>query len=144
MENVSKYGDVQHTPMSPPPRQSARSFGFSIGAVCGLMAAFSFWRGHDMRAWGWTAVSIALLAPAFLYPSLLRVPSAVWWRFARALGWVNARVLLSAFFFLVLTPLGLAMRLGGWDPMQRRRGRSTGWFPYPERVRSAKHYDRMY
>ena len=121
-----------------------RSFGLSVGAVCGLVAVFCLWRGKGMKAEGWGVVSLALVVPALFRPSLLHIPSAVWWRFARALGWVNARVLLSAFFFLVLTPLGLAMRLGGWDPMQRRRGRSTGWFPYPERVRSPKHYDRMY
>jgi hypothetical protein len=90
-------------------------------------------------------VSLALLVPALTKPSLLRIPSALWWRLAHGLGWFNTRLVLSAFFFLVFTPVGLAMRLCGRDPLRRRWGlRRPGWFPYPERVRDPKHYDRMY
>lgn len=122
-----------------------RSFGLSVGAVCGLFAAYGLWRGHARPAAVWAAVSLTLLVPALTKPSLLRIPSALWWRLAHALGWFNARLLLSAFFFLVLTSVGLAMRLCGWDPLRRRWGlKQSGWLPYSERVRDPNHYDRMY
>lgn len=129
----------------PPDHRDQRSFGLSVGGVCALLAGVFLWKGSAVSAALWAILAVALLVPAMTKPNLLRLPSAWWWRFARALGWVNARVLLSAFFFLVLTPVGLAMRLGGWDPLQRRRiARSSGWLPYPERIRNPKHYDRMY
>lgn len=37
---------------------------------------------------------------------------------ARALGWVNTRVLLRLVFYLVLAPLGIAMRLAGRDALR--------------------------
>lgn len=124
-------------------RDRERSFGLSVGAVCGLLAGVSAWRGHTLPAAGLGFVAVGLIVPALLRPLLLRRPSTVWWRFAEALAWVNGRVLLSLLFFGLLTPLGCVMRLGGWDPMHRRR-RTSGWEPSPEHLRDPKHYERLY
>jgi len=64
-------------------------------------------------------------------------------RLAHVLGWVNSRVLLTALFFLVLTPMGLVLRLAGRDPLRLRRREGSGWSPYPPRFRDPKHYERM-
>jgi hypothetical protein len=61
-----------------------------------------------------------------------------------ALGYVNARVILSIAFFLVLTPIGLIWRLIGRDPLVRKRSSWTGWTAYPERYRDRSHFTRMY
>ena len=88
---------------------------------------------------------MALVVPAVTKPALLRVPSAWWWRLAGLLGWINARVLLSALFFAMVTPIGVVMRLTGHDPLRRRgAARSTNWLPYAERLRDPRHYERMY
>jgi hypothetical protein len=79
-----------------------------------------------------------------LRPSLLKWPSAGWWLFAKALGYVNARILLTVLFGLVLTPLGLIWRVTGKDPLSRKRARWNGWSAYPARYRDRKHYERMY
>lgn len=121
-----------------------RSFGLSVGSACGLIAGVSIWRGHSPLATGLGLVAVGLVVPALIRPSWLRWPSAMWWRLAEGLAWVNSRLLLSLLFYGVLTPLGCAMRLGGWDPMRRRRKRSSGWIPYPERIRDPKHYERLY
>ena len=127
-------------------RGRERSFGLSVGTVCALIAGLAAWRGHAAPARGFGLVAVGLLVPALARPSLLRLPSALWWRLAQAMGWVNSRVLLSVVFIGIVTPVSLVMRLGGWDPMRRRhRGRSrSSWTPYPERLRDPKHFDRMY
>ncbi len=43
-----------------------------------------------------------------------------WMAFAYALGWVNTRILLVLFFFLVITPVSLVLRMIGKDPLLRR------------------------
>jgi hypothetical protein len=35
------------------------------------------------------------------------------------LGWVNTRIILGVVFFGLITPMGIALRLAGRDPMQR-------------------------
>lgn len=43
-----------------------------------------------------------------------------WMKFARALGWVNTRIILSLVYFLIFTPIALFFKLIGKDPMSMR------------------------
>jgi hypothetical protein len=126
------------------PANPERSFGISVGAVLCVIAGVLVWRGRMLRAEWVGGVGAVLLVLGLLQPKLLRPISRIWWRFAAALGWFNARVLLSVLFFIVLTPLGLLWRLAGKDPLARRRRNWAGWAPYPARYKDAKHFDRMF
>lgn len=130
--------------MSPVIEKRERSFGLSVGTICGLLATYALWRARPTTAWIFGTLCVALIGPALLRPGLLTGPSAIWWRLAYGLGWINTRALLSAVFFCMLTPVGLVMRLRGWDPLRRRRDGESGWLPYPERLQTPKHYERIY
>lgn len=130
--------------MEKQPKNPERSFGVSVGGVLCLIAVVLVWRGKLTRAEWVGGVGAVLLVLGIVRPSLLKWPSAGWWRFAKALGYVNARILLTVLFGLVLTPLGLLWRLTGKDPLTRRRERWSGWSAYPDRYRNRKHYERMY
>lgn len=130
--------------MEKQPKNPERSFGVSVGGVLCLIAVVLVWRGRLTRAEWVGGVGAVLLVLGLAGPSLLKWPSAGWWRFAKALGYVNARILLTVLFGLVLTPLGLLWRVTGKDPLTRRRERWSGWSTYPDRYRNPKHYERMY
>jgi hypothetical protein len=130
--------------MQKQPKNPERSFGVSVGAVLCAIALVLVWRGRVIRAEWVGGVGVVLLVFGAVRPSLLKWPSAAWWRFAKALGYINARILLSVLFGLVLTPLGLLWRLTGKDPLSRNRALWNGWSPYPARYRDRKHYERMY
>lgn len=119
-----------------------RSFGLGVGTVCGLLAAHALWRGAPAAAWTAGLVAAVLIGCALTVPAFLAVPSMLWWKLAHALGWLNARILLSAVFWGLLTPVGLLASIWGWDPLRLKRGFASGWVPYPNR--HAKHYERMY
>jgi hypothetical protein len=126
------------------PLERARSFGLSVGVVLIAIAAVLLWRG---RAGAAEIVGIAgalLMAFGRFAPAALQWPSALWWRFALTLGYVNARIILTVLFVVVLTPIGLIWRLIGRDPIARSRKRRPGWVPHPERYRNTGHYTRMY
>jgi hypothetical protein len=126
------------------PRNPERSFGLSVGGVLMAIAIILLWRRRVTRAEIIGGVGAVLFLAALVWPPLLKWPSAGWWRFSRALGYVNARILLSVLFGLVLTPLSFVWRMTGKDPLARRRDRWPGWSPYPERYRDTQHYKRMY
>ncbi|MEQ1912217.1 MAG: SxtJ family membrane protein [Vicinamibacterales bacterium] len=130
--------------MNKGPRNPERSFGVSVGIVLLLIAAALVWRGRVGRAEIVGGIGAVLLICGIVYPPILKVPSDLWWRFSRALGHVNARILLTVLFALILTPLGLVWRITGKDPLSRRRDRWPGWTPYPERYRDRHHYSRMF
>jgi multisubunit Na+/H+ antiporter MnhB subunit len=126
------------------PANPERSFGVSVGLVLVLIAAFLAWRGRLTAASITGGVGAMLLLLGLVAPTLLGWPSAVWWKLAMALGYVNARVILSIAFLLVLTPIGLIWRVIGRDPMGRRRESWPGWVRYPARYGDRSHYTRMF
>lgn len=121
-----------------------RSFGRSVGGVLLLIAGILAWRGRMGAAEVVGAIGAVLVFLALVRPSLLKRPRAVWMRGAMALGYVNARIILTLMFLLVLTPIGLIWRVIGRDPLARRRQRWPGWVPHPARYRNPNHYTRMY
>ena len=47
------------------------------------------------------------------------------------IGWILSSVVLAVLYYLVLTPIGVLLRLTGYDPMKRRFDRTakTYWLP---------------
>jgi hypothetical protein len=126
------------------PANPERSFGVSVGAVLVLVAAFLVWR-ERMTGAVWTGgIGAVLLVLGLVAPALLKWPSALWWKLTMALGYVNARVILTIAFLLVLTPIALLWRLLGRDPLGKRRESWPGWTPYPQRYADRSHFTRMY
>jgi len=124
-------------------RPTERSFGLSVGLVGGAAGALSWWRGHDLLGPALLVGGAVLAIGGIAAPRLLRVPNRIWWRFAQALGWINARILLTAFFVIVLTPVGIIMRLLGRSPL-RPSHPATTWSNYDDRRRNPRHYERMF
>ena len=125
-----------------PPNE--RSFGLSIGSILWAIAILIALRGRIVRAEILAAIGTVLVVLGAFKPTLLKIPNAVWWRFARTLAWINARVLLTLLFLFALLPAGIVRRLAGWDPLARRRDRWAGWSPHPPRYADPKHYSRMF
>ena len=109
------------------PRE-VRRFGYLFAAVGGVAAALLLWKGNPGWWWAAGASALFLLGGTFA-PSVLRPVYRIWMRFAFALAWINTRVLLTLFFLLVITPVGVIMRLFGRDILERRidRARRSYW-----------------
>jgi len=125
-------------------RSHDRSFGLSVGSVVCAIAAVVAWRGRLVRAEVLAAIGVLLIVFGIAAPALLKWPSWLWWRFARALGYVNARVLLTVLFAVAVVPLGIVWKLIGKDPLARRRDTRRGWARHPPRYHDSKHYERMF
>ena len=73
---------------------------------------------------------MALCLEALISPSWTERFQRGWMALARALGYINSRVLLPLTYYLVLTPLGFVLRLTGHDPLHRRRPpQDSYWVP---------------
>jgi len=76
--------------------------------------------------WPWL-VAFALWIPALLFPAGLRPVYKAWMKFSEALGYVNSRIILFIFFYLILAPFGMILRLFGFDPMRRKLDDSSSY-----------------
>ena len=102
------------------PVGSDRSFGLVFAAVFVLVGAGPLIHGNEPRLWALGAAA-AFLAAALLVPRALRPLNLLWFRFGLVLHHVVTPVVMGLLFFLVVTPVGLLMRLSGKDPLRLKR-----------------------
>ena len=102
-------------------RSDLRNFGLVLGSL--FAAFFGIWpmfRSHPaIHVWPW-CVAALLWVLALLQPSMLSYLYDGWTRLGWVLGWVNTRVILTLIYLVLITPLGMVMRLFGRDRMARR------------------------
>ncbi len=111
--------------MGDPAKRDLRKFGLRVGAVFVLLGVVSWVRGHTLAPRFLWTVAACLVVPALLAPALLRPVERLWMSGAALLGHVNTRIILTVLFYVVLTPVGLMLRLVR-DPLNRRLDPSAG------------------
>lgn len=123
-----------------------RQFGYGVGGVLALLGGLLvFWRHRTGAGLPLLALGGSLVLFAALAPRVLSAPARAWSAFSHALGRMNTVIFLSVLFLLVLTPLGLVLRLLGRDPLRRRRiSCGSMWVPYAGRTSDPKHFERMF
>ena len=75
---------------------------------------------HSLPLWPWVMAAL-LSTTALLSPSRLRKVHHYWMLLGAKLGWINNRIILGSIFFVLFTPLGIIMRLFGYDPLSTKR-----------------------
>ena len=87
-----------------------RKFGITVGLFLMVISGFLFWKGKD--SFEIMLVSgLALLVLGLTIPVVLKPVYWVWMVFGAVLGWIMTRVILGMLFYLVITPLGMLLRL---------------------------------
>ena len=98
-----------------------------------------------MVYWPAGAAGLALLLTGLLSASGSHKFHRLWMRLAHVLGYVNSRILLSAIYFLVMTPYGLVLRVLGRDTMNRREAsRKSYWIPKSKTRQSREQFERLF
>jgi len=107
--------------IEPVERVELRNFALTMaGMVALIFGVLMPWLwGWSYPAWPWYA-AIGLVAWGLIFPLSLKLIHRIWMRIGHALGWVNTRLILGIVFFGMIAPMGVIMRLFGWDPMRRR------------------------
>jgi hypothetical protein len=76
--------------------------------------------GFDIRLNWALGVAGGFLCVALIVPWLLMPLNRLWEKFAFRLGFISNHLLLGAFFFVFVFPIGLMLRIFGSDPMHRK------------------------
>lgn len=105
-----------------------RKFGLLFGLICALVTGYLLYRGSE--PWAWTAgAAVFFVLTGLAIQPILKPFYVAWMTFAFLLGWINTRLILGIFFYLILTPIGLILRLTGKDLLDKKfdRGAETYW-----------------
>jgi len=117
---------------------------FAIAMLIGffVLGVLSAWRAKGIGTGSVVLWSIgASLAVAAFVPKLGRIAYLAVYLPTSIIGYVVSNVMLTVMFFLVITPLGIIMKLMGKDVLQQRRpGRTTQWTPVKETKNEESYY----
>jgi hypothetical protein len=101
-------------------QKGLREFGLMTGAaVVAIFGLFFPWMlDLDWPVWPW-AIAAPLWLLALIHPPWLRRIYRAWMRFGLLAGKVTTPLVLGIVFFLMISPMAMARRLWGKDPIQR-------------------------
>jgi hypothetical protein len=119
-------------------RQEVRKFGLLFSGICVIIGAYLLYVGHTTWIW-FAAGALFFLTTGLIGYPILRPVYMAWMKFAFVLAWVNTRLLLGVFFFLILTPVGCLMRLFGKDFLDERIDKNSASY---WKKRAAVPFDR--
>lgn len=110
-----------------------RQFAGLVIPLSALVVLALLWTNACGWPWivGAAIVSTAIISVGLIHPQAVK-PVYLAWVFASfPLGWVVGHIVLGVVYYLVFTPIGLAMRLLGRDPLTRDidPNRTSYWEP---------------
>ena len=83
--------------------------------------------GQDLRLWS-LVVSLIFLVLGLLDSKVLAPLNKLWFKFGIVLGKIISPLIMGIIFFLVVTPIGLIMRLLGKDVLNLRYNKSNSYW----------------
>lgn len=121
-------------------RRELRDFGLIMAAAFAVVGTAPFLlHHHPFRYWTFPIVLLFLLFSAW-HPTLLHPLYRGWMAFGAVLGSVNSRIILGIVFFVIVTPVALALRLFGKDLLALKFHKT--WKSYCNKVSSDGSTDR--
>jgi len=113
-----------------------------VFAVLGLLLLL---KGKPISPWLLT-LGLVLLGLGAISPRTLKYIYLGWMGLALVLGFVVSHVILTVFFFLVITPIGLIARLAGKDFLRLKLDRQdkSYWIPREHKRKAAEDYERQF
>ena len=128
-----------------PSRKNVRKFGILFAVLGAAFAGYLVFRGNPHWFFALAAGLVFLLAGLLAYPVLKPVYIG-WMAFASVLAWINTRILLGLFFYLILTPIGLLMRVAKKDRLGERfdRTEKSYWIRREHEEFDRTRYERLF
>ena len=117
---------------------SNKSFGVVFFIVFLLFGIWPALKGNDVRYWS-IFLSLIFLILGLLNSKLLSPLNRLWFKFGIILGNFIAPIIMGLVFFLVVTPIGLIMKLLGKDLINLKKNKDkTYWIEKKEIKTSMK------
>ena len=117
----------------------------TMGVALVVIALLVYFKAKAV-SWPFLALAVVFFAAGGVCPRSLGLTYALWMRLAAVLAWINTRLILVVMFYLVFTPMGLAMRLFRADPLDRRikAGTASYWKKKEDRKFVQSDYERQF
>ena len=89
---------------------SNKNFGIVFFIVFLLIGIYPFLNGNDFRVWS-LLISVVFLILGLINSKILTPLNKLWFKFGLFLGKIVSPLVMGFIFFIVVTPIGIIMRL---------------------------------
>ena len=111
---------------------SNRSFGIVFFVVFLIIATYPLINGNELRLWS-LIISLVFLFLGLVNSKILNPLNKLWFKFGIFLGKIVSPLVMGIIFFLVVTPIGLIMRLLNKDLLNLKfNNKSSYWIEKTE------------
>jgi hypothetical protein len=111
-----------------------RTFGIFFSSISLLASGYFYYQSVLFWSLILAVLTFALAIISMIRPSWLTIFNKLWFQLGSVLGSIFGPLVLSFIFFILITPVAVAMRLFGRDELRLKRiKRDTYW-----RVRATK------
>ena len=91
-------------------KKDLKKFGLSVGIVLFLISVLLYWfEQSSYLIFGIIGLSLIILA--LVFPKILKPLNKIWMSIAVILGWFMSRVILIILFYIILTPIGIILKI---------------------------------
>ena len=107
---------------------SNRNFGIVFFVVFLILGLWPLIHGDQIRIW-FIIISLVFLILGLINSKLLTPLNKLWFKFGIILGAIVAPVVMGIVFFLVITPIGLIIKIMGKDLLNKKydKKKKTYW-----------------
>ena len=105
-------------------KSSNRSFGIVFFIVFLLIGFYPLFNQEDLRIWS-LIISAVFLILGILDSKILTPLNKIWFKFGILLGKIISPIIMGVIFFLIVTPIGIFMRILGKDLINLKFKKNT-------------------
>ncbi len=106
---------------------SNRSFGIVFFIVFLLISTYPLINNENIRIWS-LVISLIFLVLGIINANILSPLNKLWFKFGIFLGKIISPIIMGIIFFLVVTPIGLIMRLIGKDVLNLKYSNNKSYW----------------
>ena len=106
---------------------SNRSFGVVFSIVFFLIASFPLTQNGELRIWS-LIICLIFLILGLINSKILTPLNKLWFKFGVFLGKIFSPIIMGIIFFLVVTPIGLMMRVFGKDVLNLKFDKAKSYW----------------
>ena len=115
---------------------SNRSFGIVFFIVFLIVALYPLLNDNSIRLWS-LIIGLIFLVLGLIKSNILTPLNILWMKFGMFLGVFISPIIMGIIFFLVVTPIGLIMRLFGKDLLNLKKKNIQSYWLAKEKIKSS-------
>jgi len=112
-------------------------FGITFSVVFLIIALWPLLDGLNFRTWS-LITSVAFVMISVTFPNIFTYLNLWWIKLGYFLGKIISPIVMGIVFFLIVTPIGLLLRLFGKDILRLKRNKNSYWINRDYKIQSMK------